>query len=424
MANERDQDAGTVLEGVGRPEGLPTIENLFPDTTGVLLSDKIERYCKEDSKLIDPFEPENLKPAGYDLTVGSFYAIGHQIFPLKRWESLAIEPYSVAVIEIQEALNVPEFLIGRWNIRVTLAYKGLLWVGGAQVDPGFRGKLACPIYNLSAETVSLSWGQPLAMIDFVTTTPFIQGKSRRFENKSRAFPDYVKGLESGVAGQLDTVNKSLEKLTSEQQAALAKMTREVTDQQTDLRNATENKQTNLLERVEERFSHQGNRMDTFVSLMFTVIAVLFAGLGIVATKGSNDASPFAMPAILAAGALYLSLRAFVISQDRESAPAVGKTNVISRFFLSSRPKEPMICLILIFIGVLFYCVQTYLRNDDLKQQTNTIQSELATQKADRQKEDQLNKEFRDKSAAQIEALQKQMQTIKPVPASIGPSHAR
>ena len=49
---------------------------------------------------------------------------------------------------------MPRFLIGRWNIRVTVAYKGLLWVGGPQVDPGWVGHLFCPIYNLSDQEVN------------------------------------------------------------------------------------------------------------------------------------------------------------------------------------------------------------------------------------------------------------------------------
>ena len=421
MANEKDQEAQVVRENVGSgPVDLPKIKNLFPDTTGVLLSDKIERYCAEDSRLIYPFDPGNLRPAGYDLTVGSLYAKGEQIFPLKRWGTFEIEPYSVAVIEIHETLNVPEFLIGRWNIRVSLAYEGLLWVGGAQVDPGFQGKLACPIYNLSAKSVYLTGGKPLAMIDFVTTTPFVEGKSRRFEKKNLVFSKYVMGLESGVARQLNHLTTSLQALTNDQQAVLEKMREEITDRQAVLRASIEDKQTSHLEKMEERSSHQDNRIDTFVTLIFTVIAVLFAGLGIVATKGDKDASPFAMPALLAAGALYLSLRAFVISQDRDDVPAVGKTNAISRFFLSSRPIEPVICLSLVLISVLLYYSQSTSRDNALKQQIKTTQSELAAQKADRQKEDQLNKQFRDKSAAQIEALQKQLQTTKPASTPVVP----
>ena len=56
-------------------------------------------------------------------------------------------------------------------MRTRWAYKGLLWVGAAQVDAGFRGYLACPLYNLSNKEVELSFGDEIAVMDFVTTTP-------------------------------------------------------------------------------------------------------------------------------------------------------------------------------------------------------------------------------------------------------------
>ena len=40
-----------------------------PESTGVLLSDEIRAYVAE-GKLLEPFKEENLKPAGYELTVG------------------------------------------------------------------------------------------------------------------------------------------------------------------------------------------------------------------------------------------------------------------------------------------------------------------------------------------------------------------
>src|SRR2546423_1120863 len=90
---------------------------------GVLLSDQIEHYCGKNFKMIDPFEDDSLRPAGYDLRVGQNFAIGGQLGTLNYGGSLTIVPYQVAVIQTLETLNIPHFLIGRWNIRVMLAYK-------------------------------------------------------------------------------------------------------------------------------------------------------------------------------------------------------------------------------------------------------------------------------------------------------------
>jgi len=147
-ALDKEELARLLLKEKQRLAELPYFDadGADPDH-GVLLSDRIEHYCGREFQLISPFEKEYLRPAGYDLRVGDNYSQGGQHYTLNDGGFLTIEPYQVAIIQTLETLNLPGFLIGRWNIRVKLAYQGLLWVGGAQVDPGFRGRLSCPIYN-------------------------------------------------------------------------------------------------------------------------------------------------------------------------------------------------------------------------------------------------------------------------------------
>src|ERR1700682_1204554 len=144
-------DADKILElrraEIMRLSKLPVFPHaLRHEDKGVLLSDRIKEYC-EKYLLISEFDPDRLRPAGYDLSVGRNYSIGGKPLALNDGMKLQIEPYQVAIIETYETINMPKFLIGRWNIRVQLAYEGLLWVGGAQVDPGVRGPLCCPIYK-------------------------------------------------------------------------------------------------------------------------------------------------------------------------------------------------------------------------------------------------------------------------------------
>jgi dCTP deaminase len=252
------------------------------DDQGVLLSDRIEHYYQK-GQLISPMEPDCLRPAGYDLRVGRKYAIGGVVKTLETGETITIHPYQVAVIQTLETLNMPNFLIGRWNIRVSLAYDGLLWVGGAQVDPGFQGRLSCPIYNLSNQKVELKYKDKLAMIDFITTTPPTKA-SRPFKLKKFIFEEYSTALTSGVEAQLKTFR----------------------DESTGLRTDIGDMQ---------------RRADTFVTLVFTVVAVLFAGLGIIATKGPNEPSFLNSPVWVAAIALYFAVRAN-IEPRRESSKRV------------------------------------------------------------------------------------------------------
>ena len=91
---------------------------------------------------------------------------------------LRIPQFDVAVIKTEETLNLPRFLIGRWNIRTRWAYKGLVWVGGPQVDPGYVGHLFCPIYNLSNKVVRIRKGEPIAVIDFIKTSTFDRNRGK------------------------------------------------------------------------------------------------------------------------------------------------------------------------------------------------------------------------------------------------------
>ena len=142
----------------------------------VLLADEIKYYCSapqipEEQRLIDPFEPDRLRPASYQLTLGCEAHVGGRHEVLDDSSPLILEPHQVAVVTTRETLRIPRFLVARWSLRVRKIYEGLLWTGGPQVDPGWVGQLFCPIYNLAERKVELRHGEGLFTIDFVRTTP-------------------------------------------------------------------------------------------------------------------------------------------------------------------------------------------------------------------------------------------------------------
>ncbi len=273
----------------------------FPDVeedpekveSGVLLSDEIMRYVK-DFKLIYPFNPDNLKPASYYLAVGDEYALGGKKGKLYDKENaIRIPPFQVAIIKTNEIINMPRFLIGRWNIRVTTAYEGLLWVGGPQVDPGWVGHLFCPVYNLSDEEVVLEKGKQFATIDFVRTTP-LKKKSKPFEKKFRTIDDYNWRLKSALfteaAQRIDDVEKKV------------------------------------------------SRVESIIGLMLTIIAILFAVLSIFVTS-SKEKVQVSLPVWL-----YLSL-AFSVGAITISIYLLVKKS------LKSRWSEILVTLILLIIVI-------------------------------------------------------------------------
>ncbi len=279
------------LEEQKMREHLETYEDVTKDTlggTGVLLSDQIKLYVS-NYKMIDPFEEKNLKAAAYQLSVGDEYAINGEIKSLTEspGDKITIPPFELAVIKTREIINLPRFLIARWNIRVSHAYKGLLWVGAAQVDPGWVGHLSCPIYNLSNKSVTLLYGERLATMDFVKTTEFnsISIKYPRPPEKvlfKHYHPDELKSaLFSKVNERMDRAETSVDKAQVR------------------------------IDKAEDKFSKLEGNVYTALAMVIAVLAILFAILSTFLNAGQNGIdidSALAKAAFLfAAISLLLSL---------------------------------------------------------------------------------------------------------------------
>lgn len=152
----------------------------------VLLSDEITEYCRSQPPLIDPFDYSDtyLKPASYHLCIGDTIRINGEDKTLSDENpTTEIPPHGIAMIRTLEKIHLPHHLIGRWNIRATEVYNGLIWVGGPQVDPGYSGPLICPVFNLSTRPYVLKYRYPLFTIDFVRTTPFNAETCKEFKAK-------------------------------------------------------------------------------------------------------------------------------------------------------------------------------------------------------------------------------------------------
>jgi deoxycytidine triphosphate deaminase len=205
---------------------MQPVDNALPGVSGVLLSDQIEA-CVADFKMIVPFDPERLRPAGYELSIGDEISIGGKRIVLKDapgQNTFDLPPFNVAVMKIHEALNLPRNVIGRWNIKVSLAYDGLVWVGGPQVDPGWVGNLSCPIYNLGSAPLTLRLHQPIAVIDFVTTTPFSPKKCKPFPRppKRVVFDDYSpEKLESALVTEAEARIDAFDAKLKEEESRLS-----------------------------------------------------------------------------------------------------------------------------------------------------------------------------------------------------------
>ncbi len=232
----------------------------------VLTKDEIKRYSESPIKLIDPFEDTRkyLKPASYHLRLGSYYRKEGVEYILSDEDSiLKIPRHGIVIVRTYERINMPGFLVGRWNLKVKMVYKGLVWVGSLQVDPGYQGYLFCPLYNLSKREQELIYKEPLFTIDFVKTTKF-KGST----GDELWAPQIKRPLDT--AADLDTGA-----LTTAPFEEFKEMREEL---------------DNRLDNSEKKVDKFQSRIDSFQALTFTVLGIIVAALAFVGVSKFTDLS--------------------------------------------------------------------------------------------------------------------------------------
>ncbi len=318
--------------------------------------------------MITPFDKNRLRPAGYELSVGSRYSKAGKNHELRKGEEFTIEPFEVAIIQTLETIIMPPFLIGRWNIKVGKAYEGLLWVGGPQVDAGFQGYLCCPLYNLSDSRRSLRYGDQIAVIDFITTTP-PAADAMRYDNKGRprrVFSDYHP-----------------ERL----QSALIVHAKEKIDG------------------FEGRIRGIQDKIDTFATTTFTVIALLFAVLGLAVSRGA-ETSPTVWTSVpwLSAISFWFAIQAYF--STRAMVPVEGD-RLWSQITFRSQAQVlgGFVLFVLLFIAHLLSVAQASKQLSDLR---STAGVRLETLEKDIKKADSENETLR----KTVDALRRELLALE------------
>ena len=148
----------------------------------VLSYQAIKQRCCQPSfselRLIEDFQIDNLKGASYDLTLGDEYCVYNKdliekVFPTKftpskLWEGegVIIPPGEICYLITAEAVNMPRDLSAGISLSFGLIGRGLMLAKQPPIDPGYRGKIACMLHNLSNEEIGLKRGDHILTIEF------------------------------------------------------------------------------------------------------------------------------------------------------------------------------------------------------------------------------------------------------------------
>ncbi len=147
-----------------------------------LMSDvEIEAAVARGDVRIQPFEPDCVEPASYDLRLGR-HALVTRNLDLAGWRqlhgedsvtehdvevdgSLRIPAGAFALVVTHERIGLSKAVAGHLGAQSTLTRKGLLLLAGAQVDPGFDGYLVVGFANLSHQNVTLRFCERIVTMD-------------------------------------------------------------------------------------------------------------------------------------------------------------------------------------------------------------------------------------------------------------------
>lgn len=134
----------------------------------VLTDELIVEANESGSVKVEPFEEKQVQPASYDLRVGSEAATSsiRKKINVEEQGFLELAPSDFAVVVTHEKITLDNRHVARFGLRSKWARKGIVATTGAQIDPGFTGKLTVGLTNLTSKRISLSHMDDFLTVEF------------------------------------------------------------------------------------------------------------------------------------------------------------------------------------------------------------------------------------------------------------------
>jgi deoxycytidine triphosphate deaminase len=380
----------------------------------VLLSDHIH-FLADEVGLIEPFSEKHLRPAAYDLSVGDAYYVDDERKDLTdESNEITIPPNGLVYVKTKERFNVPYYLVARYSLRVHQVYRGLLIDNGLHIDPGYCGYIWIPVHNFTMQPRVLQRDAEFISVEFNRTTR-LPGIVYSIENQDELVK---RGIRDELRGSNGRAVKVFWKDFDQYQRRRSEITPRIFWDKfpgekhksgtlaTDERMITlEQQVTQAATTTEKQVRDSQGRVDTFVTLTFTVVAVLFTAIGIIATKPSSDSQSFLNSPVWVAGvALWFALRAN-LERRRDGTPQSA-----SRFGWLSPPLLAFVITGLIVASSIF--LNLYKAHvSAVEIQAIKVQSETAVAKEKQDRESAI-RELERQSQAREEALRQRIEQLE------------
>ena len=169
--------------------------------------------------LLKSYDEASTQTASYDLRLGDQLLFDGKLVRLSAASpTFSIPPYSFIIAASLEHADLPKFMAGRFDLRVSNFMKGIILSNGPQVDPGFRGVLFCMLYNASDQAVPIKRAEHFATIEFHTTALITDADRptayHLFENHQQLDADILERTGSKLLSRIDAVVPRVSKVLS------------------------------------------------------------------------------------------------------------------------------------------------------------------------------------------------------------------
>jgi dCTP deaminase len=147
--------------------------------------------------LVEPFNPSNLQPASYDVSLaGPFLrpTPGQEILPgfadpsyiADEQTHLILRPGDFALASTLERVNLPKSVAAQIDGRSTMGRLGLaVHITAGWLDPGFSGRITLEICNHGPQVLCLPLGTTIAQLVFYEVAGCQEGYCGRYQDQEQ-----------------------------------------------------------------------------------------------------------------------------------------------------------------------------------------------------------------------------------------------
>jgi deoxycytidine triphosphate deaminase len=187
----------------------------------VLTKAEIMSLAEQRELISEGYDRDQVQPASYDFRLGKEYFQKGTTRVLRERDSVKMEPSEVVFVESLEVFKLPPNIVATFDLRMGYVYAGLMLQPGAQIDPGYRGRVFMLLFNLSDQPIELPFGDHVATMVFCytrqVTETLVSDRQDKMSLEEVLPPNLA--IRSGLAGVAEQLEKLGTGLESKTQAA-------------------------------------------------------------------------------------------------------------------------------------------------------------------------------------------------------------